>query len=140
MPIYEYRCESCGHTLDALQKIADAPLTDCPSCDDIALKRLVSAPAFRLKGKGWYETDFKSDKETKRNLADGADGEAKPDKDKSADGKPDAKPDRKADGKSTAGGKPESGGRDSAAAGKSDGDSGRASRASTPRQSGTEAA
>jgi len=74
MPIYEYRCESCGHELDALQKIADAPLTDCPECGDAALKRLISAPAFRLKGSGWYETDFKSDKENKRNLAGEAAG------------------------------------------------------------------
>jgi putative FmdB family regulatory protein len=71
MPIYEYRCESCGHTLDALQKLAEAPLKDCPECEQPALKRLMSAPAFRLKGGGWYETDFKSDKEKKRNLADG---------------------------------------------------------------------
>ena len=70
MPIYEYRCDTCGHYLDALQKIADAPLRDCPSCEESALRRLVSAPNFRLKGKGWYETDFKSDKETKRNLVD----------------------------------------------------------------------
>ena len=70
MPIYEYRCEACGHRLDALQKIADDPLTDCPSCSEAALRRLVSAPNFRLAGKGWYETDFKSDKETRRNLAD----------------------------------------------------------------------
>ena len=70
MPIYEYRCDACGHYLDALQKIADAPLRDCPSCEASALRRLVSAPNFRLKGSGWYETDFKSDKETKRNLVD----------------------------------------------------------------------
>ena len=70
MPIYEYRCDACGHYLDALQKIADAPLRDCPSCEVAALRRLVSAPNFRLKGSGWYETDFKSDKETKRNLVD----------------------------------------------------------------------
>jgi putative FmdB family regulatory protein len=72
MPIYEYRCEACGHTLDALQKVSDEPLTECPSCSEEALKRLISAPAFRLKGSGWYETDFKSDKEKKRNLADSA--------------------------------------------------------------------
>ncbi|MGD8341714.1 MAG: zinc ribbon domain-containing protein, partial [Gammaproteobacteria bacterium] len=58
MPIYEYRCESCGHTLDALQKISDDPLRECPSCGESSLKRLISAPAFRLKGSGWYETDF----------------------------------------------------------------------------------
>jgi putative FmdB family regulatory protein len=70
MPIYEYRCDSCGHELDALQKLSDERLKDCPACDASALRRLVSAPSFRLKGAGWYETDFKSDKETKRNLAD----------------------------------------------------------------------
>lgn len=71
MPIYEYRCRSCGHTLDALQKVNDPHLTDCPACNEAALVRLMSAPSFRLKGGGWYETDFKSDKERKRNLADG---------------------------------------------------------------------
>jgi putative FmdB family regulatory protein len=70
MPIYEYRCEACGHTLDALQKISDAPLSDCPACSQSALKRLISAPSFRLKGSGWYETDFKSGKDKKRNLAE----------------------------------------------------------------------
>jgi putative FmdB family regulatory protein len=70
MPIYEYRCEACGHTLDALQKVNDEPLVECPSCGTSALKRLISAPAFRLKGSGWYETDFKSDKDKKRNLAE----------------------------------------------------------------------
>lgn len=72
MPIYEYACKSCGHRLDALQKISDDLLTDCPECGDAALKRLLSAPRFRLKGEGWYETDFKKDNQ--RNLAKG-DGE-----------------------------------------------------------------
>jgi putative FmdB family regulatory protein len=75
MPIYEYRCEACGHTLDALQKVSDAPLSECPACAQSALKRLISAPSFRLKGGGWYETDFKSDKERKRNLAESGGGE-----------------------------------------------------------------
>ena len=70
MPIYEYRCGACDHYMDALQKISDAPLTDCPECNEAALKRLISAPSFRLKGSGWYETDFKSDKDRQRNLAD----------------------------------------------------------------------
>jgi putative FmdB family regulatory protein len=73
MPIYEYRCGACGHELEALQKMADEPLSDCPECAASALKRLVSAPNFRLKGGGWYETDFKSDSDTKRNLADKGD-------------------------------------------------------------------
>ena len=81
MPIYEYRCTACGHELDALQKLNDAPLKDCPECGKAKLRRLVSAPSFRLKGGGWYETDFKSDKERKRNIVDGGDkssGDAKP--------------------------------------------------------------
>ena len=60
MPIYEYRCESCGHELEAMQKMADAPLVECPACHQDALKKLISAAGFRLKGGGWYETDFKS--------------------------------------------------------------------------------
>ncbi|WP_376692623.1 FmdB family zinc ribbon protein [Wenzhouxiangella sp. EGI_FJ10409] len=67
MPIYEYRCQSCGHELEKLQKIADPPLVDCPECGAPALTKLISAAGFRLKGSGWYETDFKKD--NKRNLA-----------------------------------------------------------------------
>ena len=67
MPIYAYACQSCDHTLDALQKLADAPLVDCPECGEPKLKRQLSAPRFRLKGSGWYETDFKKDNQ--RNLA-----------------------------------------------------------------------
>ncbi len=59
MPIYEYRCEACGHELEAMQKFSDAILTDCPSCGKPDLKKLVSAAAFQLKGNGWYATDFK---------------------------------------------------------------------------------
>lgn len=69
MPIYEYACRNCEHTLDALQKISDEPLLECPECGQPQLKRLISAPRFRLKGEGWYETDFKKDKQ--RNLAKG---------------------------------------------------------------------
>ena len=69
MPIYEYQCVKCHHHLEALQKMADKPLRECPECGKHSLKRLVSAPMFRLAGSGWYETDFKSDQETKRNLA-----------------------------------------------------------------------
>jgi len=69
MPFYEYECSSCKFYTEVMQKISDAPLTKCPSCGRKALKKLVSAPVFRLKGAGWYETDFKSDKESKRNLA-----------------------------------------------------------------------
>lgn len=88
MPIYEYRCESCSHQLEKLQKISDEKLVDCPQCEQPTLKRLVSAAAFRLKGSGWYETDFKKD--NKRNLVD-APGKS------GSDTKPAAKPDGKAD-------------------------------------------
>jgi len=69
MPIYEYECSSCKFYVEALQKISDQPMLKCPSCGKDSLQRLVSAPNFRLKGGGWYETDFKSDKENKRNIA-----------------------------------------------------------------------
>jgi len=67
MPIYEYECGSCGHNMDKLQKINDAPLLDCPACGKPELMKKVSAAGFRLKGGGWYETDFKSGK--KKNIA-----------------------------------------------------------------------
>ncbi len=59
MPIYEYRCEACGHELEAIQKFSDAALRDCPVCGKSKLKKLVSAAGFQLKGTGWYVTDFK---------------------------------------------------------------------------------
>jgi putative FmdB family regulatory protein len=67
MPIYEYECQACGYRHEALQKISDAPLTECPSCHKNELKKLVSAAGFRLSGSGWYETDFKSS--NKKNLS-----------------------------------------------------------------------
>ncbi|MFT7224235.1 MAG: putative FmdB family regulatory protein [Cellvibrionaceae bacterium] len=67
MPIYEYRCNDCGHQLDALQKMSDDVLIDCPECHKPTLVKIISAPAFRLSGSGWYETDFKSG--NKKNLA-----------------------------------------------------------------------
>lgn len=100
MPIYGYTCKDCGHTLDALQKMSDEPLVDCPECGKAALKRQLSAPRFRLKGQGWYETDFKSDK--KRNLAGDAEPAAAEAKDGKAEGKTDGKADAKADSKGDA--------------------------------------
>jgi putative FmdB family regulatory protein len=122
MPFYEYECANCKFYKEVMQKVSDAPLKKCPSCGKNALKKLVSAPVFRLKGAGWYETDFKSDKEQKRNLAEkepepekkkeGADSkdvkaEAKPGEkaaDKTADGK--AKDVKAADSKSATESKP----------------------------------
>jgi putative FmdB family regulatory protein len=69
MPIYEYECSNCRYYLEVIQKFSDARLKKCPSCGKSALTRLISAPVFRLKGSGWYETDFKGDAEKKRNLA-----------------------------------------------------------------------
>ena len=68
MPIYEYKCDACGEALEKLQKMSDAPLTKCPKCGEDTLKKQISAAGFRLKGTGWYETDFKKGK--KKNLAD----------------------------------------------------------------------
>ena len=98
MPIYEYECDSCGHKLEKLQKISDAPLTNCPTCEQPDLRKLVSAVAFRLKGGGWYETDFKDEK-SRKNVAK-EDGKAAP-----ADtGKADGAADRKKDNGNTADG------------------------------------
>ena len=72
MPIYEYRCEKCRHELETIQKLSDPPLRKCPACGRQALKKKVSAAAFRLKGGGWYETDFKSDKQRNVAAADSA--------------------------------------------------------------------
>ena len=97
MPIYEYCCQDCGHSLEAIQKLADEPLTDCPECGKPSLKKQVSAPAFRLSGGGWYETDFKTG--SKKNLAGESDGKA----DGKADGKKEGKADAKTDSKKDAG-------------------------------------
>jgi putative FmdB family regulatory protein len=94
MPFYEYQCSACGHHHEELQKITDGPLRKCPACGRSTLKRLMSAPAFRLKGGGWYETDFKGDKDGKRNLAgdkESATGEGPP-AGKPKDEKTEAKP------------------------------------------------
>lgn len=102
MPIYEYACKNCDHTLDALQKMDEEPLVYCPSCGEAGLKKLISAPRFRLKGEGWYETDFKKDNQ--RNLAK-SDAEpaksekAKPRSDKDSSAKSDTKAKKSSDKK-----------------------------------------
>lgn len=70
MPIYEYKCSECEHTLEKLQKMSDDPMVDCPECGKPGLKKMISAAGFRLKGGGWYETDFKSG--SKKNVAESA--------------------------------------------------------------------
>src|SRR6516164_3691225 len=89
MPFYEYECQACKYYAEVMQKISDTPLTRCPSCGKRRLKKLVSVPVFRLKGGGWYETDFKSDKENRRNLHGAEKEEAKAEtKKEAAEAKP----------------------------------------------------
>lgn len=81
MPIYAYKCSSCGHEKDVLQKISDAPLTDCPSCGAPSFSKQLTAPGFQLKGNGWYATDFKNGAGGKKNGSDKPDngaGDSKP--------------------------------------------------------------
>jgi putative FmdB family regulatory protein len=96
MPIYEYQCQQCGHHHEALQKLSDSQLRKCPDCGRSSLKRLVSAVRFRLAGSGWYETDFKSDKEGKRNLHEKGDKD-EPKPEVKPDTKPEAKPETTGD-------------------------------------------
>ena len=92
MPIYEYRCAACGHELEALQKITDAPLTSCPACRADKLTKLVSAAGFQLKGSGWYATDFRNGSKPAAKSANGeAKSEGKASDAKTSDGKTESK-------------------------------------------------
>ena len=91
MPIYEYKCDECGHVMDALQGVNEAPLETCPECSKSSLKKLISAPNFRLSGEGWYETDFKT--ENRKNIADSSKTETK--KKESSKQSTDSKADKK---------------------------------------------
>ena len=114
MPFYEYQCKSCGHELEAMQKVSDPLLKKCPHCGKSQLTRLMSAPVFRLKGGGWYETDFKGDKDNQRNLADrpedapkeAKDSETKAKDEKGKDGKDAKSGETKADASSAKDPKP----------------------------------
>jgi putative FmdB family regulatory protein len=99
MPFYEYQCRACGALTEVLQRISDAALKKCPECRKNQLTKLISAPVFRLKGSGWYETDFKSDSDNKRNLAG-------PDTDAPAASSDEAKPAADAKPAETAAAKP----------------------------------
>lgn len=109
MPFYEYQCGACGAQVEVLQKITDAPLKKCPECGQGKLTKLVSAPVFRLKGGGWYETDFKTDKDNKRNLVDadrgeaGAEGKAEGKAEDKPGDKAGSKPDSKSDSRADSG-------------------------------------
>jgi putative FmdB family regulatory protein len=89
MPIYEYQCQSCQHEFEALQKLSDTALTDCPECRKPTLRKKISAAGFRLSGSGWYETDFKKSG-SKKNLAGEGAGESKADSKKDAGSKADS--------------------------------------------------
>jgi len=91
MPIYAYKCSSCGHAQDVMQKISDEPLTVCPACGAAGFSKQVTAAGFQLKGSGWYVTDFRDGKANKK-------GDGKPDAVPATDGvAADSKPDSKAD-------------------------------------------
>ncbi len=102
MPFYEYECRACGAQVEVLQKISDAPLKKCPECGKNQLQKLVSAPSFRLAGGGWYETDFKIDKDKKRNLVEAETGEAKSEDKGEAKPEKSEKPEKKEEGKTEA--------------------------------------
>lgn len=102
MPIYEYRCSACGHKLESLQKLADAPLVTCPACGKDTLTKLLSAAGFQLKGSGWYATDFKGSGSKPAAKDSESSGDAKAGDGKSADAKTEAKTEAKAESKSDA--------------------------------------
>ena len=88
MPIYEYQCEHCEHKIEVIQKFSDDPLKECPECNQETLRKLVSAAAFKLKGSGWYETDFKDKKPQKKDVTEKDDTgkeESQSSKDKGSD-------------------------------------------------------
>lgn len=99
MPIYEYRCSSCGHKLESLQKLADAPLVTCPSCGKQTLTKLLSAAGFQLKGSGWYATDFKGSGSKPADKAADAPSASKDGDTKSAETKTEAKAETKTEAK-----------------------------------------
>ena len=100
MPIYEYKCSECGHFMDALQGVNDSPLEVCPECSEKSLKKLISAPNFRLSGEGWYETDFKTG--NRKNIAENGKSETKKKEsnEQSSDSKSDKKKEKKKDNSS----------------------------------------
>jgi putative FmdB family regulatory protein len=102
MPIYEYRCAACGFQKEYLQKMSDAPLTDCPECGKASFSKMVTAAGFQLKGSGWYVTDFRQGSKP----ATGAATTAKADGDAKTESKSDAKAEAKTDAKSTTDSKP----------------------------------
>lgn len=97
MPIYEYRCDACGHDHEAIRKFSDAPLTTCPACGKEALVKKVSAAGFQLKGSGWYQTDFRGGSKPPAALPDKSDATASEPKSGSESKSSDAAPAAAAD-------------------------------------------
>src|ERR1700691_2332059 len=124
MPFYEYECSSCRYYSEVLQKITDKPLKKCPPCGKNTFKKLISAPVFRLKGSGWYETDFKTDKDNKRNLAGGDKEDASAKSESGTESKTETKAEDKTDSKADA----------KAAAGKSAGKADTAASSPAPKR------
>ena len=95
MPIYEYKCSKCEHQFEVIQRFSDNPIESCPKCNKKSVKKLVSAPSFRLKGGGWYETDFKTG--SKKNIVDTKDEKSKQPKEqtKTTDQSKNKSPDKK---------------------------------------------
>ena len=123
MPIYAYRCSSCGHAKDVLQKLSDAPLTVCPACGAATFAKQVTAAGFQLKGSGWYATDFKGGNSTKKPEGDGKTDSAATDASKNDAGKTEA-------------GKTESGKSDSSKSDSSKTDSAKSGESGTAAKSG----
>jgi len=128
MPIYAYRCASCGHAKDVLQKLSDAPLSVCPACGAATFAKQVTAAGFQLKGSGWYATDFKGGNSTKKPEGDGKTDSASADASKNDAGKTEA-------GK-TDSGKTDSGKSDSSKSDSSKIDSAKSGESGTPAKSG----
>lgn len=99
MPIYEFECQSCDHRFDRLQKLSDPDPETCPECGKAQVKRALTAASFRLKGAGWYETDFKGEQEKKRNLVESATPAAATGEKAAGDGKTDSKTETKPESK-----------------------------------------
>jgi len=106
MPIYEYRCNACGHADEHLQKVSEAPLTVCPACGKSEYRKQLSAAGFQLKGTGWYATDFKStgkkpaDKDKKSDTSKEGKTDTQPEPGSKPETKTDSKPDNKSESKS----------------------------------------
>lgn len=102
MPIYAYRCESCGFQKDVLQKMSDAPLTQCPQCEKDSFRKQVTAAGFQLKGSGWYVTDFRGGSNGSNASAGAASSQSEAKPEAKAEGKAEAKAEAKSESSTAA--------------------------------------